>query len=723
MNGTFNSGRRRFLKLSAGTAGGLVIGFHLSAGNRFAAAAEAEVAGPFAPNAFLRIDRDGQVTVLCNKSEMGQGVYTALPMLIAEELDADWSLVKVQAAPAADAYKHTVWGIQVTGGSTSVSSSWTQFREAGAAARAMLIGAAAEQWSVAPSELRTEGGEVIHDQSNRRASYGELADAAAQVAVPESVALKTPDQFRIIGRPTRRLEAPGKVDGTAQFGIDVQLPDMLTAVVARSPVFGGRVTQFNGEKALAVAGVRKVKEIPGGVAVLADSFWQAKLGREALEIKWDLGAAASLSTEDLRQQYRELADTPGLVAESTGDAAAAIESTAPTRLEAEYEVPYLAHAPMEPLNCTVHARADGCDVWTGTQMQTLDQAAAARVLGLEPPQVNLHTTLLGGGFGRRAVPTSDFVTEAANVAKGEEVPVKTVWTREDDVHGGYYRPMFLHRLSAGLDESGNPVAWWQRIVGQSILSGTPFEGMIRDGIDESSVEGAAHMAYAIANRHVELHSPTQAVPVLWWRSVGHTHTGFVVESFMDELARAANRDPLELRLSLLADKPRHRAVLELVAERSGWGSEMPEGRARGLAVHESFGSVVAEVAEISVSESGELTVDRVVAAVHCGIAVNPLNVEAQIESAVAFGLTAALFGELTLESGRVQQSNFHDYRILRLNEMPVVEVHIVPSEDPPTGVGEPGVPPIAPAVTNAIFAATGKRIRTLPIAKTDLSRA
>jgi isoquinoline 1-oxidoreductase beta subunit len=724
MSTVFNPSRRRFLKVGAGAAGGLVIGFHVSGGQRYAAAAAAgaQQSTPFAPNAFLRIDRDDSVTVICSKSEMGQGVYTSLPMLVAEELDANWERVRVEAAPAADVYRHTQWGTQVTGGSSSVSSSWIQFREAGAAARTMLLAAAATQWSVPLAELTTEAGQVRHGPSGRSISYGELASAAAQHSVPESVELKAPRAFRIIGQRTRRLEAPGKVDGTAQFGIDVRLPKMLTAVIARSAVFGGKAKAFDPTPAMAIGGVAKVKQVPSGIAVLASGYWAAKQGRDALRIDWDLGPGADVSTQGLLEDYRKRAQTEGPVAESLGNAEAALNASR-TTVEAEFEFPYLAHAAMEPLNCTVHARADGADVWAGTQMQTLDQAAAAGALELDPASVKIHTTLLGGGFGRRAVPTSDFVSEAAHVAKGEDVPVMTIWTREDDTRGGYYRPLFLHRIRAGIDEAGRPTGWHHRIVGQSIVAGTPFSGMIKDGIDHTSVEGVAHMAYTMPARQVELHTTELPVPVLWWRSVGHTHSAFAVESTIDELAHAAARDPVEFRLDLLSEQPRHLAVLRLAAEKAGWGKPLSRGRGRGVAVHASFNSVVAEVAEVTVSQSGELTVDRVVVAVHCGLAVNPLNVENQIQSSIAFGLTAALYGEITLEEGRVQQSNFHDYRLLRLQDMPALEVYIVPSEEPPTGVGEPGVPPIAPAVANAVFAATGKRVRRLPMAHTDLSYA
>ncbi len=712
MSETIAFSRRQFLQTSGAVTGGLVLGFYLP--DRWVRRASVMAAEPFAPNAFVRIATDETITILVNKSEMGQGVYTSLPMLIAEELDADWSRIRVESAPAEPAYNHTMFGMYVTGGSSSVISSWQQFRNAGAGARALLVEAAAQQWNVSPSELTTENGFVLHAASDRRASYGALAELAATITPPETVELKDPKDFKLIGTNVKRIEGPEKVTGRAEFAMDVRLPDMLTAVVAHPPVCGGKVRSFNAAEARALSGVLKVKEIPSGVAVIARDFWTARKGRDALEIDWDPGEGARLSTPSMREQYRELAEQPGAVAEDLGDAAAALAS-ASTTLEAVYEVPYLAHAPMEPLNATVHAGNDGCDIWAGTQFQTGDQRLAAEILGLRPEAIRIHTTLLGGGFGRRANPTSDFVAEAVEVAKGEQVPVKTVWTREDDIQCGYYRPMFVHKVSAGLDETGMPTAWHQRLVGQSIMTGTPLEFLVQNGIDATSVEGAVHMPYAIPNRRVELHSPSQPVTVLWWRSVGHTHTAFVNESFIDEVAHAGGKDPYQLRRTLLQDSPRHRQVLDIAAEQAGWGQPLPEGRARGIAMRKSFESFVAQVAEVSVGDDGRVRVHRVVCAVDCGIAVNPWNIEAQMESGIVFGLTAALHGEITLEGGRVQQSNFHNYPVLRMNEMPEVEVHVVKSSEQPTGVGEPGVPPIAPAVANALFSLTGKRVRKLPI--------
>jgi isoquinoline 1-oxidoreductase beta subunit len=660
--------RRTFLKTSAMVGGGLVVGFFVPAAARRMALAQGAPAAPAAlpeANAFLRIGGDESVTVVLAHSEMGQGIWTTLPMLLNEELDADWSRIRVEHAPAAPVYRHTAFPIQMTGGSTTTWSELDRYRQVGAVARTLLVAAAAARWGVPPAGCRTEKGYVLC--GDRRASYGSLAEAAAKLPPPASVALKDPKDWKVIGQPTRRLDTPEKTTGRAQFGIDVRLPGLLTALVAHPPTFGGRVRSLDATAAKAVPGVRAVFEIPSGVAVAG------------------------------------------------GDAARAL-AAASAPLVAEYAVPYLAHAPMEPLNCTVRRDAQGCEIWTGTQFQTVDQQRAAEILGLKPEQVAIHTTFLGGGFGRRANVASDFVIEAAHVAKGLDRPVKLVWTREDDIRGGYYRPMAVHRLEGALDERGAPVAWRHRIVTQSILAGTPFAAMIKDGVDPTCVEGAADSPYATAipNHRVDLHAVDAGVPVLWWRSVGHSHTAFAVESFVDELAHAAKRDPLEFRRALLARSPRMRAVLELAAAKAGWGSPLPAGRARGLAVHESFGSIVAYVAEVA-ADGGRIRVDRVVGAIDCGVCVNPLGVRAQIESGIAFGLAAALHSELTIRDGRVVESNFHDYRVLRLHEMPRVEVHILESREKPGGAGEPGTPPIAPAVANAVFALTGRRLRELPL--------
>ncbi len=707
-------GRRDFLKAGAVLGGGLVLGVYLPPG-RARAAGEAAKEAPPDPNAWLRIGADDQVTVVVHHSEMGQGVYTSIPMLVAEELGVEWSRVRYEAAPVAAVYNHPWWGVQGTGGSTSIPSSWEPLRRVGATARAMLVAAAAAEWGVPAAECVAEKGRVLHRASGREARYGELAEKAARLRVPADVTLKDPVDFTLIGKPLPRLDTPEKVQGVGKFGLDVALPGMLTAVVARPPTFGGKVKGLDAEKARAVPGVKLVVEVPSGVAVIADGFHAATEGRDALRVEWAPGPEPELSSEALRQRYAALARQPGSVARKDGDPAAALAEGAKT-LTAEYEVPFLAHAPMEPLNCAVDLRADRCEIWTGTQMQTGDRNAAAAVAGLPPERVQLHTLLLGGGFGRRANPASDFVVEAVHVAKAAKAPVKVVWTREDDTRGGYYRPCWYDRISGAVDRQGRPTAWLHRIVGQSIMAGTAFEAMgVKDGVDQTSVEGAADLPYAIPNVRVELHSPRLPVPVLWWRSVGHSHTAFVVESFVDELAAAAGSDPYEFRRGLLAGHPRHRGVLELAAQRAGWGTAPPAGRHRGIAVHKSFGSYVAQVAEVSVDDGGKIRVHRVVCAVDCGIVVNPDTVAAQMEGGIVFGLSAALYGEITLEKGRVRESNFHDYPLVRLSDSPEVEVHIVPSQAPPSGVGEPGVPPIAPAVANAVFAATGKRLRRLPL--------
>ena len=705
--------RRSFLKTSAVVGGSLVVSFFVPQGLRRMAFAQEPSPTPSGlppANAFLRIGSDESVTVILAHSEMGQGIWTTLPMLIQEELDADWSRFRVEHAPAEAVYHSTVFPIQMTGGSTTTWSEFDRYRQAGAVARTLLVMAAAAQWGVAPGSCHAEKGFVVC--GDKRASYGSLAEAAAKLSAPASVTLKPAKDWKVIGQPMRRLDTPEKITGRAQFGLDVKLPGLLTAVVAHPPTFGGKVKSFDATAAKAVAGVRAVFEVPSGVAVAGDHFWAAKRGRDALKIEWDLGPHADLDTARLRASYREQAKTAGAEAKSVGDVRKAL--AAPT-VVAEYSVPYLAHAPMEPLNCTVERTANGCNVWTGTQFQTVDQQRIAAILGLKPEQVSLHTTFLGGGFGRRANIASDFVVEAAHVAKTLDRPVKVVWTRDDDIRGGYYRPLAVHRLEGTLDGQGAPAAWRHRLVSQSIVAGSPFAGMILNGIDPTVVEGAADSPYVkgIPHHRIELHTVDPGVPVLWWRSVGHSHTAFAVESFVDELAHAAKRDPLEFRRAMLAQSPRVLAVLNLAAEKAGWGTPPPAGRARGLAVHESFGSIVSEVAEVAVT-GDRIRVHRVVCAIDCGICVNPLGVRAQMESGIAYGLGAALHSELTLKGGRIVESNFHDYRVLRLDEMPQVEVHIVESSEKSGGAGEPGTPPIAPAVANAVFALTGKRLRELP---------
>lgn len=704
--------RRAFLKHSAAAGGALVIGFWLPAGRGRLAFAQPQVSKTVPPNAFLRVGKDGSVTVIVKHLEFGQGVTTSLPMIVAEELDCDWSKVRAELAPAAPEYAHTGFGMQMTGGSSSVWNSYDQLRTAGAQARAMLLQAAAAQWKTDAAQLKTQNGFVL-GPGGKKVSYGQLAEAASKLPVPQTVKLKDPKDFRLVGRPTKRIDSLDKSTGKAIFGLDVKRPNLHTAVVAHPPVFGAKVNSFNADKVRTIPGVTHVVEISNGVAVVAKNFWAARQGREALVVNWDLGPNAGLSTDELGKRFRETAKTPGLVAKKAENVDA-IKGAART-LVAEYELPFLAHAPMEPLNCTVELQRDGAEIWAGTQFQTVDQAAAAKALGIDPSKVKLNTMLAGGGFGRRANPTSDYVVEACEVAKAAKVPVKVVWTREDDIRGGYYRPMYVHRVEAGLDANGRVVGWNHTIVGPSIIAGTAFEPMmVKNGIDPTSVEGVADSPYAIPNFQVNLHSVNAGVPVLWWRSVGHSHNAFVMETMIDELAAEAKKDPLEYRRELLVNQPKMLRVLNLAAEKAGWGSAPPKGVARGIAVHESFGSACAQVVEVSL-QGDRVRVHRVVAAFDAGRVVNPLTVEAQVQSAIAFGLGAALHSRITLKDGRVEQSNFHDYQVLRIDEMPRIEVHLTPGGDKPTGVGEPGTPPIAPAIANALFTLTGKRVRVLPL--------
>jgi isoquinoline 1-oxidoreductase subunit beta len=716
--------RREFIKAGAAVSGGLVIGFYLPMGNKMAHAQDAAkppAKPPVQPNAYLRISRDGAVTVQVKHLEFGQGVMTSIPMLLAEELDCDWTKVRSELAPAAPVYAHTSFGMQMTGGSSSVNDSWMQMRTAGAMGRSMLISAAAAKWKVEAGACRTENGTVI-GPSGQRVTYGEIADAASKLPAPENVTLKDPKTFKIIGKPTRRIDAPAKVNGSARFGLDItekQVPNLHVAVVKRAPTFGGKVKSFSADKVKGMPGVTHVVQTENGVAVIAKNFWAAKKGRDALVVEWDTEAGSKASTVDLRKSFRDMSNTPGTVAKAGNMDAL---KTAAKTVSAEFEFPYLAHAPMEPLNCTVSISGESCEIWAGTQFQTVDQGAAAKVAGLKPEQVKVNTMIAGGGFGRRANPASDYIAEAVEIAKQAKVPVKTVWTREDDIQGGYYRPMYVHRVNAGLDAANKVIGWDHAVVGQSILAGTPFEAfMVKNGVDATSVEGIADSPYDLP-MNVTLHSPKTGVPVLWWRSVGHTHTAYVMETMMDDLAKAAGQDPVAFRKTYLAKHPRHVKALTTAADKANWTAPLPKGRARGIAVHESFGSVCAQVAEVSI-ENGQVKVHRVVAAIDCGYAVNPLTISAQVESAIAFGLTAALYGEVTLKDGVVEQTNFHNYPILRMTEMPRVEVHIIESGTTPTGVGEPGTPPIAPAVSNAIFALTGKRLRKLPFNADELKKA
>ncbi len=719
--------RRDFLKFSLAAGGGLLIGICLPSASNSGTGFQPvphrlksvppEEGSSFTPNAFVRIGTDERVTVIVHHCEMGQGVYTSLPMLLAEELDADWTKVSFEPAPVDARYNHPVFGMQLTGGSTSVWSSYEPLRQAGAAARAMLIAAAAQQWKVDPASCRTESG-AVWDASNRKLTYGQLAEAAAKLTPPAQVRLKDPKNFKLIGKPVKRLDTPEKISGKAVFGFDVRLPGMLTALIARPPIFGAKMKGFDDSRARGMSGVRKIVAVPAGVAVIADSFWQAKVARDALRIEWDEGVMHTFSTSQMIEHYREQARSPGKSVRREGDPEAAFAKAA-RKLEVVYELPYLSHMLMEPLNCSVDLRPDSCEIWTGTQFQTVDRINAAKIAGLPPEKVEIHTTYLGGGFGRRASPISDFVVEAVHVAKAAGAPVKVVRTREDDMQDGWYRPAYLHAIAGSVDASGNPVSWRSRLVGQSIASGTLLAPALESrGYDSSSVEGAEDLPYDIPNLAVEYHQTEGGVPVWFWRSVGHSHTAFATECFVDELAGLAHQDPYRFRQALLRKQPRHLAVLDLAAQKAGWGKPLPKGRGRGIAVHASFGSYTAQVAEVSI-EAGKVRVARMVCAVDCGRYVNPGIIEAQIQGAAIYGASAALFEEITFENGRLQQTNFHTFPVLRMNECPEIEVHIVESQEKSGGIGEPGVPCAAPAIANAVFAATGKRIRKLPIRMTE----
>jgi isoquinoline 1-oxidoreductase beta subunit len=707
--------RRGFLKGTAAITAGLVVSFYVPQIVRGAPKAAQPKAPPLPEaNAFLKIGTDDSVTVMLAHSEMGQGIWTGLAMLIAEELECDWANVRSEHAPAAPVYGHPMMKIQMTGGSSSTNGEFDRYRQVGAMAREMLVRAAAARWKVSPASCKVAKGVITNGKKSLR--FGELAVEAMALAPPAKVTLKKPKDWKLIGTPTKRLDTPEKITGAAKFGIDVMFPGLRTAVVARPPAFGSTLVKFDPAKALQVPGVEKVVRTANGVAVVAAHFWAAKLGRDALVIEWSKPEGGGVNTLALLDQFKQLAKKPGTTVVDTGKIDAALAG-AKSRLEAEYDVPYLAHATMEPMNCAVKIDGDKVEIWTGTQFQTMDQMIAAKIVGTTPDKVTVHTMFLGGGFGRRANPTQDFTAEAVIVAKAAGVPVKVIWTREDDMHGGYYRPMYVHHVKAGVDDKGMPVAWDHVVVGQSITAGTPFEAFtIKDGVDATSIEGVADGPYLdkLPAKRVTLHSPKTPITVLWWRSVGNTHTAFAMESFIDELAHAAGKDALAYRLALLAAKPRHAAALELAAKKAGWGTKLPAGRALGMAVHESFGSIVAEVAEVSV-DNGVIHVHQVTCAVDCGTAVNPLGIEAQMQSAIAFGLTAALHGKLTLVDGKVQESNFHDYPPLRIFEMPKIAVHIIKSDAPMGGIGEPATAPIAPAVANAVFALTKQRLRSLPL--------
>lgn len=718
--------RRGFMKTGAAAGGGLVLGFFMPGAGRFANAQQPP-AKVYEPNAFLHIAPDNTVTVQVNRLEFGQGVQTSMPMLIAEELDADWSKVHGALAPAGDQYKDPAFGIQITGGSGSIAHSYTQYREIGAKARAMLVAAAAEQWKVTPAHVKAAHG-VLTGPAGQSATFGAMADAAMKQPVPATVTLKDPKDFKIIGKPVKRLDAKLKSTGKQQFGMDFKAPDSKVALVARPPVFGARVGKLDASKAKAIKGVLEVLEVKtdrggSGVVVVADGYWPAKMGRDALVIDWDTSAVEKVSSAQQLKDFKALAQKPGASARKADTSKLA---SAPKKINAVYEFPYLAHAPMEPLNCVVDLRADGCTVWAGTQFQSVDQGAIAATAGLKPEQVVLNTMMAGGGFGRRGVPSSDYLVEAVNVAKvwraaGKTDPVKVVWSREDDIKGGYYRPSHVHRADIGLDAQGNIVAWDHVIVGQSIAAGTMFEPMmIKEGVDSTMVEGMGEPYDVPLN--LSAHIAKANVPVLWWRSVGSTHTAYVMETLIDEAAHAARMDPVAYRKKIMGEKgKRHVAALDLAVAKSGYGKKaLPKGQAWGVAVHESFNTVVAYVVVASVKD-GVPKLHKVTAGVHCNTAVNPLTIEAQVQGAALMGLGMTIPGAaITLKDGVVEQQNFSDYSVARMTDMPAIDVHIVPSNDPPTGMGEPGLPPLAPAFANAVFKITGKRLRKLPF---DLASA
>jgi isoquinoline 1-oxidoreductase beta subunit len=710
--------RRRFLQVGTAAGGGLMLSLSLPFAH---GEAEAANAGGFAPNAFIRIEGDGQIVLTLPYVEMGQGTYTSIPMLIAEELEVDLKQVQLEHAPP-DEKRYgnpLLGGIQATGNSNAIRAAWQPLRQAGAVARTMLVSAAAQRWNVDPASCRAQSGEVHHAPTGRSAKYGDLAADAARLPVPESVVLKRPEDFKLIGTPAKRLDAPAKVNGTAVYGIDVRPPGVKIATLAQSPVFGGRVKSVDDAAAKAVKGVRQIVRLDDAVAVVADHMGAAKKGLGALGIEWDDGPHAKLSTEEIANELEQATLKSGAVAQNIGNVDEAMAS-AVTKVEAIYQVPFLAHATMEPMNCTVHVRKDGCEVWVGNQVLARAQAAAAKTAGLPLDKVAVHNHLIGGGFGRRL--EIDGVIRAVQIAKHVDGPVKVVWTREEDIQHDMYRPYFFDRMSAGLDAKGMPVAWNHRFAGSSIIARWA-PPLFNKGLDPDTTEGAIDLAYALPNLHVEyLRVEPPGIPTAFWRSVGPSHNVFVTESFMDELAAAAKQDPVAYRRALLDKVPRAKAVLELAAEKAGWGKPLPDRVGRGVSVQFVFATYMAQVAEVEVSKDGAVRVRRVICAVDCGTVVNPDTVRAQIQSAIMFGVTAALHGEITVKGGRVEQANFDTYQMLRINEAPAVEVHIVQNSEPPGGMGEAGTSAIVPAVTNAIFAATGKRLRKLPVDATALKQ-
>ena len=716
----FQVNRRSFLCASTAAAGGLLVSLYLD----FPAFAQEgrPPAKVYPPDAFVLIRDDGKILITVNRLEFGQGVQTSLPMVLADEMDADWSQVVPELAPAADVYKDPVFGIQMVGGSGSISHSFQQYRELGAKTRAMLIAAAADRWKVSPNDCRAENS-IVYGPNGKSARYAELADHAVKQPVPEKVRLKNPSEFRLIGKKVPRLDSRAKCDGSQKFGLDLDLPGMKIAVVAHPPVFGGRVKSFDDKDARSLSGVKDVFEIPlakgTGVAVVADRFWTAKQARDRLKIDWDLQGIEHADSAQLFTKFRELARTTGNVAVARGDEKALARIPAARRIVAEYKFPYLAHTPMEPLNATVRFEGDKAEAWVPSQFQTLDHMAIAQALGVKPERVTFHTEYAGGGFGRRAVIDSHVPVEAAVIAKRfRDTPIKLVWTREDDVRGGYYRPMHTHRIEIGIGADGMPAGWRHVIVGQSLVAGTPFAAMmIKNGVDDTTVEGVNDSSYNIPNLHLSAHNPTVNVPVLWWRSVGNTHTAFVMETLIDELATRAKADPIAYRRKLLKPEAKKlHAVLDLLDEKSAWRKSLPKGRAAGIACHECFETAVACAVEVSI-ENKRPKIHRATVAVHCGLAVNPLSIESQFQGGLGFGLNQLMAqGAITLKDGRVEQRNFDGYTPPYIGDAPVmVDVHIVPSGDPPTGCGEPPVPVISPAVVNALTRLTGKRYRNLPL--------
>jgi isoquinoline 1-oxidoreductase beta subunit len=699
--------RREFLQVSGGAGVGLVVAFWLPA--RALPATPAAAAGGEL-NAYVRVAPDGTVIFSIAKSEMGQGVLTSLALLLAEELDADWTRVRSEHA-LSDEKRYGRWS---TGGSSSVRTGFEPLRRAGATARELLVAAACEQWKVPREQVSTEAGEVIHRASGRRLAYGQLAARAAALTPPADAPLKPREQFRLIGKGARRLDTPAKLDGSAIFGIDVRVPGMLFAQVARPPELGGKAASLDASAALAVEGVRRVVEIPNGVAVVGTGFWPVSQGRQKLKISWTPGPHAALDGESIRERCRAGLARDGAMVRDDGDTARALASAA-RRVEAVYEFPYLAHAALEPMNCTARVEGDRCELWVPTQSPTGAAEAAARITGLAPDRIRVNTALLGGGFGRRSA--TDFVEDAVHLSKLLGAPVQVVYTREDDMRAGLFRPTGANALVGGLDAEGWPVAWQHRIASQSIMrsQGRP----LRDGIDGSSVEGAKNLPYAIPNIRVTWVDVELPVSTHWWRSVGSSQNAWVTECFFDELCAAGKKDPVEARLRLLSGHPRHARVLELAAREAGWGKPAAEGRALGAAVHESFGSIVAQVAEVSLEPDGTPRVHRVTCAVDCGDVVHPDGVRAQMEGAIAFGLSAALWGEVAIEAGRIATANFDRYPIVRMGQMPRVDTHIVAQGDPMGGIGEPGTPPIAPAVCNALLRLTGRPVRRLPIGRVE----